>query len=160
MNKVRVSIMNAKHTFIKWEDRLVLGIPIIDKQHQRLVELTNNLYLSFSKNTKTANFRFVKTLHEAVEYMRYHFITEEKMMLLLEFPDYPAHKKEHESFIREVLARTKRINSRKHLVPHRFLHYLKRWIPSHIAVCDKALAKFFLHTDYHEKLALLFPKPA
>ena len=152
--------MKVKHTLVEWEDRFVIGIPIVDKQHQRLVELTNDLYLACLQNTETANRRFMEALHEAVEYVRYHFSTEEKMMLLLEFPDYVTHKKEHESFILEILAQTKKFTIKNHLVPNRFVHYLKEWILSHIALCDKAMADFFLHTKYHEKLVHLFPRSA
>ena len=36
--------------FIKWEKRFELGIPVIDAQHKRLVELCNDLYLTIVRN--------------------------------------------------------------------------------------------------------------
>jgi hemerythrin len=89
--------------------------------------------------------------------VRFHFASEEKLMILVEFPGYPEHKKEHTEFIKEVLSQTEKFNQSKHLVPNRFVYFLKEWILSHVAVCDKVMAEFFLKTKYYKKLELLFP---
>ena len=149
--------MKAKNVFVEWEERFNLGIPALDWQHQKLVQLTNDLHLACLQNPETAYSYFIETAHKMVTYVRYHFSTEEKLMLLLEFPEYPNHKKQHESFIKEVLNQNKKFIQKNHLVPNRFVHYLKEWILSHIAVYDKAMAAFFLSTKYHEKLERLLP---
>ena len=149
--------MKDTHDFIVWEDRLKLGIPLIDRQHEKLVKLTNNLYLACLQDTKTANSNFIKTVHEVVGYVRYHFSTEEKLMLLVDFPDFSFHKNEHTDFIKQVLVQTKLFTNNSHLVPNHYVHFLKEWILSHIAVHDKAAADFILNTENHEKLELLFP---
>ena len=43
-------IFNENSDFIRWEKRFELGIPVIDAQHKRLVELCNDLYLTIVRN--------------------------------------------------------------------------------------------------------------
>ena len=145
-------------SFIEWDDRLKFGILPVDKQHEQLVLLTNNLHLACLRGTETAYDNFITAIHKTVEYVRYHFTTEEKLMLLVEYPGYYDHKLEHESFIKEVLVQTRKFEINKHLVPNRFVYFLKEWILSHIAVSDKAMAEFIIQTKHYEKLLELFPR--
>ena len=152
--------MIVNNNLIEWSDRFVLGIPLIDGQHENLIRLTNTLYWSCLQNKEIANLSFIETAHEAVHYIRQHFYTEEKLMLLLDYSDYSSHKKEHQSFIKEVLSQTQHFKDKKNLVPNRFVLFLKEWILSHVAVCDKAMVSFFLETKYRGKLIKLNSKPA
>ena len=138
----------------------MLNVPIIDAQHEKLVQLTNDLYLACLQNSETASIYFIEVVHKVVDYVRYHFTVEEKMMLLFEYPDYSSHKKEHENFVREILIETQKFSSKKHLVPNRYVQYLRDWILSHIAVCDKALADYILSVKDNHKIQRLFPKSA
>ena len=148
------------YKIIEWDARFMLGFSLFDKQHEKLAQLTNQLYFACLQGSKTANRCFEDALHEAVAYVKYHFATEEKMMFLLDYPDFSTHKKTHESFIKEVLNQSQSFSANSHLAPNRFVHYLKDWILSHIAVSDKVMVEFILHNKYHEKLQLLFPKSA
>ena len=142
---------------IKWDARLLLGIPLVDKQHERLVQLTNDLHAAFLESKETATTRFIEAAREAVKYVGYHFTTEEKMMVLLEYPDYPAHKKEHELFTKEVLLQTQKFAEQKNLAANRFVRFLTDWILSHVAVCDKAMVDYMLSLKDTSKLQQLFP---
>ena len=152
--------MNENQACVEWDTRFMLGIPLIDRQHEKLVQLTNSLYMACLHSKEKANRGFIAAVHEAVDYVCYHFTTEEKIMLLTEFPEYLNHKKEHESFVREILNRTQKFTDKNHLIPNRFVYFLKDWILSHIAVCDKVLAEHILGLKHHEKLMQLFPHSA
>ena len=140
--------MIAKQVVIEWNDRLKLGIPLVDRQHERLVDLTNILHIACLRSAETANHFFIKAAHDAVDYANYHFTTEEKMMIFLEYPGFQNHKKEHENFVKEVLNQEKKFTSDR-FVPNRFVYFLKEWILSHIAVSDKALAVYILGLKRH-----------
>ena len=144
---------------IEWNDRLEIGIRLVDRQHARLVDLTNNLHLACLRSSETANRFFINAAHEAVEYVQYHFSTEEKMMLLLDYPGYSTHKAQHQSFVKELLSQTSKFATGKNLVPNRFVYYLKEWVLSHIAVSDKAMADYILKMRQYKKLLDLFPQP-
>ena len=152
--------MNNTHSFIEWNARLILGIKLIDSQHEKLVQLTNNLHLACLKNREIAKRYFIETAREAVRYADYHFSTEEQMMLFLSYPDYQIHKKEHEGFVKEILRQIYMFSEHRSLVPNRFVQYLKDWILSHIAVCDKAFADYTLSYENCEKLEVFFVSSA
>ena len=150
--------MNLKHGIIDWDNRLKLGIQVIDNQHEKLIELTNYLHYACLAGTKTANNIFIEAAHQAVKYVRYHFTTEEKLMILTGYPKYAFHKKEHDNFTKEVLTLAQKFNTNSHLIPNRFVHFLKDWVLSHIALCDKETVEYILTTNYQEKLDQLFSR--
>ena len=146
-----------KHPFIEWNSRLMLGIPLIDSQHQKLIQLTKNLHIACLQNPEIANSYFIEVAHQAIDYVYHHFSTEEKIMLLLKYPEYSEHKKEHQNFVREILIENQKFSVQKHLVPNRYVQYLKNWILSHIAVSDKTLAEYIQCLKYQKKLQRLVP---
>jgi hemerythrin len=137
---------------IEWEYRFSLGIPIIDKQHQNLVDLTNKLYSACKLDSASMRQQFKQTMHEAVDYVRYHFSTEEKLMALIEFTGAAEHKKQHENFVLEVLQTVKDFEAGKQFVPNALVRYLREWIFSHIAVYDKQLAEFVWNAKKNGKV--------
>ena len=141
---------------VEWNSRLILGIKLMDDQHEKLVQLTNNLHLACLKNREIAKRYFIETAHEAVRYADYHFSTEEQMMIFLGYPEYRNHKREHEGFIKEILRQAFMFADHKNLVPNRFVQYLRDWIMSHIAVCDKAFANYILSYENCDILEVLF----
>ena len=152
--------MIRTHDFVEWNTRLTFGIRLIDDQHEKLVNLTNNLHLACLESQETANRYFIEVAREAVKYVHYHFSTEEQVMLFLRYPHYLTHKKEHEIFVKEILRQTQMFSDQKNLVPNRYVQFLKDWVLSHIAVCDKSLAEYILNEQNNDKLELLLCKPA
>ena len=152
--------MSPRHAIIDWNDRLKLGIVIVDRQHERLVELTNNLHLACLRSPDTANRFFITATHEAVEYVNYHFTTEEKLMIFLKYPGYQRHRTEHQSFVKEVLRQSSMFTTGRNFIPNRFVQFLKEWVLSHIAVEDKAMVDYILRLKHHDKLLQIFSKPA
>ena len=131
------------------------GIPIIDTQHANLVRITNNLRMSCLMSAEMANNRFIRAVHEATEYVQYHFSTEEKLMSILSFPEYPDHKREHADFIWEILSRAKQFQEGQNLVPEKFVYFLSEWIRNHIGGSDKVFAEYFVSMKNHGKLRLI-----
>ncbi|MDR2448148.1 MAG: bacteriohemerythrin [Treponema sp.] len=129
--------------FMEWEDRFSVGIPLIDKQHQRLIEIINNLYDACRQNGAVYT-GFVTALHETVDYVGYHFGTEEKIMRRVNYPGYAFHKKEHETFVKEVLKQMHDYENEKAYAPHALVRYLRDWVLSHVALTDLKLGSYLL----------------
>ena len=151
--------MIKKQAFIEWNTRLTHGVELIDDQHKILVHHTNTLYLACLESNDSAKNCFIEIAREMVNYVHYHFSTEEHMMRLLMYPNYHNHRKEHEKFIREILRQTQMFAEQKKLVPYHYVMFLKDWIYSHIAVRDKTLAEYILNMEDSEKLQILLSRP-
>jgi hemerythrin len=127
---------------VKWVDAYSVGISAIDKQHQELVRMTNELFRGCERKDLTIVY-FMRAIQEAVKYSKVHFATEEKYMLQVNYPDYPAHKNEHEKFIAEVLGQIRLFEQGK-TAPLSFALFLKNWLLNHIAVSDKKYSDYLI----------------
>ncbi|MDR2101980.1 MAG: bacteriohemerythrin [Treponema sp.] len=131
--------------FVEWEDRYALGIPLIDEQHKKLVEMTNELYRGCLRGGDEARDYFMKTVRGTVDYVKYHFAAEEKILENIKYPGFTEHKREHEGFVKQVVDEVKNFQEGKKFVPNLFVRYLRDWILTHIAVQDKQYADFIFN---------------
>ena len=133
---------------ISWSQKLECGIKVIDEQHKGLVELVNEMFDHVTGNYVQERDYFNRAITEAVEYIKNHFATEEKIMLATKFEDYAEHKREHESFIIAVVKHIREYKSGKRHTLSSFTRFLRDWILSHIALVDK---KYF---EYLKSIAV------
>ena len=134
----------ASDDIVIWQNSYSVNIPLIDAQHKELVRLTNMLYKSCFKGKDTSKQVFTEVLHGAVDYVGYHFSTEEKVMERVNYPGLSKHKTEHNDFVREVLRTVDELSKNANVNPLNFVMYLKDWILTHIAVSDTALGKYLV----------------
>ena len=124
---------------ILWQNSFSVGIKLIDEQHMELVNLTNKLFASCLMDQKLSKKVFMDTIHEVVEYVSYHFGTEEKIMQRVNYPGFAEHKNEHRVFVQEVFIKAEDFKANKPFAPLTFVYFLKDWVLQHIAVCDKKM---------------------
>ena len=139
----------TENAIVKWHSSFSVGIDIIDEQHMKLIELTNKLYNSCTSDegkTKSDSI-FLDVIHEIIDYVNYHFTTEEKVMNKSNYPECQLHKQQHEDFAKEVLAKVEEFNLHKINASPSFVHYLKDWVLNHIAVSDKKMGEHLLEIN-------------
>jgi hemerythrin len=101
-----------------------------------LFKLTNQLYTAcFSGPTEGREF-FLLVIHDFVDYVTMHFSVEEKLLETINYPRAAAHKQQHEDFAKKVLQAATDMKQAKPAVAMDFLHYLREWVLSHIAIDD------------------------
>jgi len=88
---------------VTWSNTYSVGIKMIDEQHQGLMNLVNDMYNHVLGNPEAERAYFQKVIHSAVDYVKVHFATEEKIMRATRFEGYREHKREHDSFILTVI---------------------------------------------------------
>jgi hemerythrin len=125
---------NIKH--ISWSNSYSVGIKFIDDQHKGLLDFVNDLVNHSTGNEEEERGYFAQAIGNAVNYVKVHFATEEKIMLGTSFPGYSEHKRAHDEFVLEVIRNVRDFESGKRLVLLNFSTFLKDWILSHIAIMD------------------------
>jgi len=85
---------------VNWKDEYIIGVEEIDIQHQKMVNLVNNLHASVEARVEKGELE--RLLVELVEYTRMHFSTEEKFMKKNAAPNFKEHHKEHKSLLRHL----------------------------------------------------------
>ena len=135
-------IFNENSDFIRWEKRFELGIPVIDAQHKRLVELCNDLYLTIVRNKYRAmqpewQEAFSDALRAAVDYITTHFSDEEKLLAAVGYEGLEQQKAQHHGFTMKIAESLKTFNKATFQDAIEFVKFLYDWILHHIAVSDK-----------------------
>jgi len=129
------SSSHGKGSVLAWNDNYNTGISLMDKQHQRLVELINQLFQCM----KDGGDRMLvgAVLDELVSYTVTHFRAEEDLMRKHNYPDYEAHCRIHKNFIDKVGSFVGRIKSGERMPPADVYKFLKDWLVSHIEGQDR-----------------------
>lgn len=127
---------------VGWSEVYATRIENIDNQHKELINLTNELYQACLSGKETANAVFKDAMKRMVDYVNFHFSTEQKLLERVKFPDAAEHKKQHDALIKKILDSVKDFDKGINFVPNNFARTLKDWILSHIAVFDKAYALY------------------
>ena len=141
MNK---NVMYSVEVF-PWNKNFETGLPQIDTQHQRLVELLNVLagHLIYQSDKPDLN----KVLNDLADYAVYHFQTEESVWheFLPEDVWELKHKDDHNRFLTQV----NRIMAEEGIRPldqvfEEILPFLTQWLAFHILEADMRMAQVVL----------------
>ena len=143
ISKGPVPISKNDKDQVKWSESYSLGIKLIDDQHKELLNIVNDIFNHASGNDREEHEYFKTVIKQAVDYVKYHFATEEKIMISTKYREYDIHKKSHEEFILKVLQTAKDYQAGKRLTLTSFGYFLKDWVLSHIAVMDKKYCGYF-----------------
>jgi len=134
--------MRLSTNLVNWSSTYSVGVKTIDDQHKGLLNLVNDMYNHVTGDEKEEREYFKKIIQQAVEYVKVHFATEEKIMLAVKFQGYHEHKRAHDSFILTVVDNIRDYEAGKRVTLSSFTHFLKDWILTHIAIMDK---QYFEH---------------
>jgi hemerythrin len=127
--------------FIEWKDSLSVGIKEIDLQHQKLIEMINNLHDAMHQGKgKDVLGEIIKGL---VGYADTHFLTEEKYFDQFGYPDTGSHKKEHSAFTQKIAEFKVGFDAGKLALSITVMDFLSSWLRNHIKVVDKKYGPFF-----------------
>jgi len=125
---------------INWTNEFSIGIPHIDSQHQKLVEMVNNLHAAMLKGQ--AKDALGKLLDELKNYTVYHFASEEKVQQECNYPGYQAHKILHDKLTEQVVEFQNKFKSGNATISSDLLGFLKDWLINHIQREDKKIGQF------------------
>ena len=124
-----------------WDNNFNTGLPTVDEQHRKLVQLLNKLASQIAFKTDATQLNLV--LNALADYTVYHFQTEEALWHE-HFADDPLeseHQAVHAHFVAEI-ARLKAELGVKPLAQlvEDALAFLARWLASHILETDRYMA--------------------
>ena len=131
--------------FINWTDELSAGVELFNNDHKQLISLANRLHDSITVGSQQAV--LVQILDELVNYTKFHFGREEKMMIKYAYPDYIKHKFEHDALIEKVHDYSDQVSSGKTSISLSLIGFLKEWLVNHIMVTDMKYKTFFDKKD-------------
>ncbi len=125
---------------IEWKDEYSVGITHIDQDHKKLIKLLNQFTVAYDHAMSE---EFEKEALEAlIDYTKYHFEREEKMMRENDYPDFVAHQAKHQEMIGQVNQFVDLYNKKGHDALKEVSEYLTVWLISHINGTDKEYSQY------------------
>jgi hemerythrin-like metal-binding protein len=125
---------------LSWSSKYSIGVREIDSQHKKLVEIINDVIKAI--NSGNDNKKIMNVLNSLADYTVSHFATEEELMMKYEYPEFNAHKDEHEKLVNEIKIFRNDYIQEKVSLSIDIANYLKDWLINHIMDTDKKLGEF------------------
>ncbi len=120
---------------LTWNERMSVGVPLLDSDHKTLIGLINHLHRSIGDEEEYAAVGSV--LQALEEYAAHHFIREEKMMEACRYPLLDQHYGTHGGFAAKVRGlRTRYDGDPTGVRARECLTFLNTWLIDHICTTD------------------------
>ena len=129
-------------SLLRWKDEYLTQVEEIDTQHQRLMDLVNEIHdqMRFGRGPEAIS----EALGELVRYTKFHFASEEKLMGAAAYDQSEAHAAEHHRLLEQILELRHSIQDGHVEVTMDDMHFLKDWLLTHFQGPDKMLAMHLL----------------
>jgi hemerythrin len=125
---------------VTWTPKMSVGISKIDKEHQGLLDIMNQLHEGMlqgkSKNVIGAS------LNSLNDFARVHFGDEESLLRLHKFPGLADHLKLHETFRQKLADLNGQFKAGTAAIAVGTLDFLREWLSKHILVVDAQYKDF------------------
>jgi len=131
----------AEMKAFEWKPEYEVGIRQIDDQHCYFVGLINRFVVEF---TESSDSKYLGSLIDELNaYAKFHFLSEENMMLRAGYPGYEAHQHHHHDLldqlgIKEIKLSLDASEARKEEV----VNYLVTWFLNHSNHEDRLFADY------------------
>ena len=130
---------------IDWSDDLNIGVPEIDIQHRKLVQLFNDSLKWMNASSSLAGWETI--VYEFLAYALYHFHTEEELANKYGYgmndPVHAlSHHEEHEAFLAHFKATQASLKSGKSISTLDIVTFIHNWLINHIGHDDMPLGEF------------------
>lgn len=122
---------------LSWKPEYSVGVESVDFEHQEMIRLINEIYEEMkSRKDPESMGQFMGDVHFAISA---HFALEERLMREAQYPEYEAHKEDHE----ELLDRIRDMMDQFIADPESGFELLKEglsdWFEKHFATFDARL---------------------
>lgn len=125
---------------ISWTaEQFGTSVPVCDDQHQKLFDLLNELHELAAAGDRAA---VGGKLDGLIDYVVMHFQTEERMMQEKNYPNFAAHKAEHDKLIATCADLQKKFHTGEAEVTQDTTAFVKDWLCDHIPKVDKAYGPY------------------
>lgn len=133
---------------ISWDDKYSVGITTIDKHHQKLFAIIDDIEKLLQEDADKflgkISTALNNTLNELMDYTDYHFSLEESMMAKIKYNKLKEHVILHHEFIKnisEFKSQVEIVGPSEMCV--KLLDVLKQWLLTHILFVDQDYTNYF-----------------
>ncbi len=133
---------------ILWDETFSVHNAELDKQHQKWIESINELHEALTSPDLSLLKPIAATSLEAMmQYVRYHFSSEEEYMLAINYPDLAGHKMIHEKFYVQVKGLLCDVKEGRTVLNSEIMKTMTNWLQNHILQEDMKYSRFAAALD-------------
>jgi hemerythrin len=128
-------------TLLQWKPEYSLSIPAVDHEHREMIGLINQCYARMETDADPGALeQFLGEIHSGISA---HFALEERLMRKAAYPDYAAHKEDHEELLDQIRDMMDHIDEDHGAGIQRLQAQLADWFGRHFATFDARLHDHF-----------------
>ncbi len=124
----------------EWKSRYDVGLQLIDVEHRNLIACINKLIIAQNLDQHIV----LKLADEVIAYAEFHFLSEENIMYLTQYPNLESHAKIHQELLEKLREKRKWLSQSLHSLQD-FVNFLVRWFIEHTQTVDPEVAKHVLN---------------
>jgi CRP/FNR family transcriptional regulator len=129
---------------LAWDSDYSIGVEAIDEQHRRLFDISNRFYDAW--RVQAGRDALCRIFDELLEYTRYHFAEEERLMQQISYPGLPQHRRSHEELVDLVGRFRRQLESGTPGVETEALEFVKTWLNIHVLEDDRDIGEHLLRS--------------
>ena len=137
---------------IVWNEKIVLGVSEIDKDHKLLVDRVNEIISHSSE--KQLDYVANEAVADLVYATRRHFSNEEEMMEDADYPDREIHMAVHRKLMVDLKDKADILSLETNHDSMKTVEFFKNWLIDHIMNQDTELASFIKDSEGQETIDL------
>ena len=121
-----------------WKPEYSIGVSSIDVQHKYLFEIIGNAFKLLKKDVCVDKYEGIAIIIQDIcQYAKYHFKTEEKYMIRINYEGYSSHKIDHDYFIQYInKINLEQVKGDPQKYIEDILAFLFNWLVDHILMKD------------------------
>ena len=136
-----------KSELLQWKPVYALGIPSVDLEHREMINLINDCYERLGSEVDAepgavAIEQFLGEIHRGIAA---HFALEEQLMRKAAYPEYEAHKEDHEELLDEIRTLMDQFVEDAESGVKMLRQRLGHWFGRHFSTFDERLHDHFRH---------------
>lgn len=131
---------------VEWKSEYNLGIPAIDRQHQKLFKYLNDLRNSILQETEDDGVKMA--LQALIDYGIEHFAYEEAILKKANYPIFEDHQALHGIYNQRLYDYKKKLDQGKEVLATELIIFIKKWLLVHILKEDQAYFDYFKSIDF------------
>ena len=119
-----------------WKDDYSVGVYKLDRDHKKLFGFVNKLHEAMKEGQAASAAEGI--IKELLDYTKYHFGEEEKLMEGINYPGLPTYKNTHKMFLTEIeKLKQEAENGMAIFVTVKLVNTAIDWLKNHILLMDK-----------------------
>jgi len=129
---------------LEWSSDYIINIPAIDNEHKLIVSIINDLSRCMLHHGELQTKMVVESVRMLSKCIRTHFESEERFLLLNNYPEMETHMEEHHGLLATFDTFVEQnFKMNKPALNDEMLLFLKDWLVRHIILHDSKIGHYY-----------------